>query len=113
MVTMFVTHAGDTGTAFDRDHWINVHLPLVREAWGPHGLLSAAGFFPSGDGCGLIAICPVGGGLDAWVKTCSFLKERTKELPRFLPAGWLTSQTLQKKSFCFFFFRKRRFLACA
>ena len=58
MITMFVTYAGDAGSTFDRDHWINVHLPLVREAWGPHGLLSAGGFFPSGDGGGLIAICP-------------------------------------------------------
>ncbi len=55
---MYVTYAGDAGTQFDRDHWINIHLPLVREAWGPHGLLSAGGFFPSGDGGGLIAICP-------------------------------------------------------
>ena len=58
MVTMYVAYAGDAGARFDRDHWINVHLPLVREAWGPHGLLSAGGFFPSGDGGGLIAICP-------------------------------------------------------
>ncbi len=55
---MYVTYAGDPGTKFDRDHWTDVHLPLVREAWGPHGLLSADGFFPSGDGGGLIAICP-------------------------------------------------------
>lgn len=58
MITMYVTYAGDAGTKFDRDHWINVHLPLVREAWGPHGLESVAGFFPSGDGGSLIAICP-------------------------------------------------------
>ena len=58
MITMYVTYAGDAQTPFDRDHWINVHMPLVREAWGPHGLVSAAGFFPSGDGGGLIAICP-------------------------------------------------------
>ena len=55
---MYVTYAGDADTEFDRDHWINVHLPLVREAWEPHGLLSAAGFFPSGNGGGMIAICP-------------------------------------------------------
>ena len=54
---MYVTYAGDAGTKFNRDHWINVHLPLVRAAWGPHGLLSAGGFFPSGDGGGLVAIC--------------------------------------------------------
>lgn len=55
---MYVTYAGNADTKFDRDHWINVHLPLVREAWGPHGLLKTGGFFPSGDGGGLIAICP-------------------------------------------------------
>ena len=58
MITMFVTYVGAAGTRFDRDHWIKIHLPLVREAWGPHGLLSAGGFFPSGDGGGLVAICP-------------------------------------------------------
>ena len=58
MITMYVTYAGNAQTPFNRDHWINVHMPLVREAWGPHGLVSAAGFFPSGDGGGLIAICP-------------------------------------------------------
>ncbi len=58
MITMYVTYAGDVDTPFDRDHWINVHLPLVRECWGPHGLVSASGFFPEGDGGGLIAIAP-------------------------------------------------------
>ena len=59
MVTVYITYAGDADTRFDRDHWIDVHLPLVREAWGPHGLISTAGFFPSGRGAGgLIAICP-------------------------------------------------------
>ena len=58
MITMYVTYAGDADTPFDRDHWINVHLPLVRECWGPHGLVSASGFFPQGDGGGLIAIAP-------------------------------------------------------
>ena len=58
MITMYVTYAGDAQTPFDRDHWINVHMPLVRECWGPYGLVSAAGFFPSGAGGGLIAICP-------------------------------------------------------
>ena len=58
MVTMYVTYAGDADTPFDRDHWFNVHLPLVREAWRPYGLLSAGAFFPADDGSGLSAICP-------------------------------------------------------
>jgi uncharacterized protein (TIGR02118 family) len=56
MITMLVTYAGDEQTPFDRDHWINVHFPLVRDSWGPYGLVSAGGFFPQGDGAGLIAI---------------------------------------------------------
>lgn len=56
MITMLVTYAGDDTSRFDRDHWINVHFPLVRECWGPHGLVSAAGFFPQGDSAGLIAM---------------------------------------------------------
>ena len=35
VITMYVTYAGDAGTNFDRDDWINVHLPLVRGAWEP------------------------------------------------------------------------------
>ncbi len=53
---MLVTYAGDAQTPFDRDHWINVHFPLVRECWSPYGLTSAAGFFPQEDGAGLIAV---------------------------------------------------------
>lgn len=30
MITMLVTYAGDDTSRFDRDHWINVHFPLVR-----------------------------------------------------------------------------------
>ena len=56
MITMLVTYAGDEQTPFDRDHWINVHFPLVRESWGPYGLVSAGGFFPQGDGAGRIAV---------------------------------------------------------
>ncbi len=56
MITMYVTYAGDADTPFDREHWINVHLPLVRESWGPYGLERVGGFFPNGDGGGLIAI---------------------------------------------------------
>ena len=58
MITLYVSYAGDADTPFDRDHWLRVHLPLVRECWGPHGLVSVSGFFPQGDGGGLIAIAP-------------------------------------------------------
>ena len=58
MVTIYVTYSGEADARFDRGYWIDSHLPLVRECWGPHGLVSIAGFFPSGDGRGLIAIAP-------------------------------------------------------
>ena len=58
MVTFYVTYAGDKSTPFDRNYWIDKHMPLVRETWEPHGMVSAGGFFPSGDGGGFIAICP-------------------------------------------------------
>lgn len=56
MVTMYVTYAGDSDTPFDREHWLHVHFPLVRECWGPYGLESIGGFFPEGEDAGLIAI---------------------------------------------------------
>ena len=60
MTTMYVTYAGDAGTRFDRDYYVANHLPLVMEAWGPHGLDAVAAFFPAGDGAGTIAVCMCG-----------------------------------------------------
>lgn len=59
MITMLVTYAGDDTTPFNRSHWIDVHLPLVRESWEPYGLVSTSGFFPQGDGGGIIAVAIV------------------------------------------------------
>ena len=56
MTTMYVTYDGNADTPFDRGHWIDVHLPLVRECRGPYGLVGVSGFFPSGDGAGRIAV---------------------------------------------------------
>ncbi len=85
MITMYVTYAGDADTKFDREHWINVHLPMVREAWKPHGLLSAGGFFPLGDGGGLIAICP-----------CVFRDEAAMEAALASPATKRVMDDVQK-----------------
>ena len=57
MTTLYVTYPGDAATRFNREYYVRTHLPLVMEAWGPHGLESAAAFFPSGDGAGTIAVC--------------------------------------------------------
>ena len=57
MTTVLVTYSGDAATRFDRQYYVEKHLPLVTQAWGPHGLQSIAAFFPSGEGAGTIAIC--------------------------------------------------------
>ncbi len=56
MTILYVTYRGDARIRFDRDRYVSHHLPLVMEAWGPHGLLSCSAFFPAGDGDGTIAI---------------------------------------------------------
>jgi hypothetical protein len=42
--TLIVTCSG--GTYFDRNHYVDVHLPLALACWQRHGLESAAAFFP-------------------------------------------------------------------
>ena len=41
---MIVTCTG--GLFFDRDYYVNVHLPLALECWRQYGLKSASAFFP-------------------------------------------------------------------
>lgn len=41
---MIVTCSG--GSFFDRDHYVDVHLPLALDCWGRYGLESASAFFP-------------------------------------------------------------------
>jgi len=43
--TLIVTCGG--GTYFDRDHYVDVHLPLALACWRRYGLESASAFFPS------------------------------------------------------------------
>ena len=56
MTTMYVTYPGDADTRFDRDYYLQNHLPLVMHCWGPLGLESCTAFWPAGDGAGTIAI---------------------------------------------------------
>jgi len=42
--TLIVTCSG--GTYFDRDHYVDVHLPLALACWQRHGLESGSAFFP-------------------------------------------------------------------
>jgi uncharacterized protein (TIGR02118 family) len=56
MTILYVAYRGDAETRFDRDYYVGIHIPLVMEAWEPHGLESCAAFFPAGHGAGTIAI---------------------------------------------------------
>lgn len=60
MTTVFVTYAGDASTRFDRDYYVNTHLPMVMDAWRSFGLESVAAFFPADNGAGTIAVCICG-----------------------------------------------------
>jgi len=42
--TLIVTCSG--GTYFDRDHYVDVHLPLALSCWQRYGLEGASAFFP-------------------------------------------------------------------
>lgn len=41
---MIATCSG--GSFFDRDYYVDVHLPLALECWQKYGLESASAFFP-------------------------------------------------------------------
>ena len=56
-VVVYVTYRGTPDTRFDRDHYVHRHLPLVLDAWRPHGLEGVAAFFPTIATAGTIAIC--------------------------------------------------------
>ena len=56
-VTVYVTYQGTPETRFDRDYYVNRHLPLVMKAWQPYGLEAVAAFFPAVEQAGTIAIC--------------------------------------------------------
>ncbi len=56
MTTLIVTYAGEAGTRFDRDYYVETHMRMVREDWGPLGMESGDAFLPAGDGGGTFAV---------------------------------------------------------
>lgn len=79
MTTIFVTYTGTAADRFDRDYYVNAHMPLVKEAWGPLGLESADAFFPAGDGAGMIAVAICNFRDDAALEA-AFASPRTPEV---------------------------------
>lgn len=56
-VPIYVTYRGSTSDRFDRDFFVNRHLPLVMSLWGKYGLENVRAFFPARDTDGTVAVC--------------------------------------------------------
>ena len=55
MRTLFVTYRGNASDCFDREYYVNAHLPLAREIGEPLGMLSIEAFFPASTSTDMVA----------------------------------------------------------
>ncbi len=55
-LTICVAYSGERTARFDREYYVQHHLPLVRKTWSPAGLEEIDAFFPADAGTGFIAI---------------------------------------------------------
>jgi len=55
MRTLFVTYRGAASDRFDREYFVNTHLPLAREIAEPLGMLSIEAFFPTSAATNIVA----------------------------------------------------------
>lgn len=56
-VIIFVTYQGTAQSRFDRNYYVEKHVPMLRRIFGPLGLTSAQAFFPATATDGTIALC--------------------------------------------------------
>jgi len=54
---IYVVYQGAAGARFDRDYYVERHLPLVMTAWQKYGLESVSAFFPSSAEGQTLALC--------------------------------------------------------
>jgi uncharacterized protein (TIGR02118 family) len=54
---LYVTYPGAAAVRFDRDYYVDHHVPLVKKQFTRYGLLTAAAYFPAEADAGLIAVC--------------------------------------------------------
>jgi uncharacterized protein (TIGR02118 family) len=54
---VYVTYRGTSETRFDREYYVERHLPLVMRSWSQYGLQEIAAFFPPVQQGGTIALC--------------------------------------------------------
>lgn len=55
MRTLFVTYRGAASDRFDREYFLDTHLPLAREIAEPLGMLSIEVFFPTSAATNIVA----------------------------------------------------------
>jgi len=55
MRTIFVTYRGSASDRFDREYFVNRHLPLAREIAEPLGMLSIEALFPASTATDIVA----------------------------------------------------------
>lgn len=53
---MIVVCIGDKNNHFDRDYYVNTHIPLALECWKSYGLISAEAFYPAAKLSGWLSI---------------------------------------------------------
>ena len=54
---VYITYEGAPQDRFDRDYYLNHHLPIAMAAYEQYGLKNIAAFFPSAPHPGTVAIC--------------------------------------------------------
>ena len=56
-VQIYVTYRGPASARFNRDYYVNRHLPLVMSSWRKYGLESVRAYFPADHADGTVAVC--------------------------------------------------------
>ena len=59
MRTLFVTYRGTATDRFDREYFVNTHLPLARGIAEPLGMLSIEALFPTIAATNIVAACVI------------------------------------------------------
>lgn len=84
MISLVVSYPRSAGGHFDADYYVAQHLPLVREAWGPHGLDSIEAYFPAGGEGDILAMAVCTFADQAAIDT-AFAAPRTGEVMADVP----------------------------
>jgi uncharacterized protein (TIGR02118 family) len=56
MTKLVVTYPAQAGATFDRDYYVNVHLPLAEKHFGPAGMTGGEALFPLTDDAAFLCV---------------------------------------------------------